>query len=101
MQVKEIESQIKQINWQMSILSGKKADLRHQLTEAKQIEFEEKHGIKQGDKLRTIDGKYYYYDRIILSIFDTMYVVCHPAKNDGIPGKKTCQLFEDDLIFKY
>ncbi len=97
MQVKEIESQIKEINGKMENLRSQKADLMGQLRDAKQIEFEAKHGVKSGDKLTTKDGTVYYYDRFIISCYGNIIVLCHPAKNDGTASKADRHLCEDDF----
>ena len=50
MEVKEIESKISEIDGNISGLRSQKADLMAQLRDAKQIEFETKHGVKSGTK---------------------------------------------------
>ena len=97
MDVKEIESQIKEINGKMENLRSQKADLMGQLRDAKQIEFEAKHGVKSGDKVTTKGGTTYFYERFIIDPYGWITILCHPAKKDGTASKADRHLCEDDF----
>ena len=97
MKVKDIEAQIEQTNKQINDLRGKKADLLHQLKEAKQVEFEAQHGVKSGDKIQTKKGEAYYYDSFGIDACGFVVIFCHPAKNDGTPSKAVRHLSESDF----
>lgn len=98
MTAKEIEALIEGINEKVQKLLIDKANLRDKLHAIKKIEFEKKHGIKSGDKLTAVDGKVYFYVCVQHGPFDTMYVVCHPAKNDGTPSQAIQHLCEEDFF---
>lgn len=97
MEVKEIESKIKEIDGKISGLRNQKADLMARLRDAKQIEFETKHGVKSGDKVTTKGGTTYYYDRLIITAYGHILVLCHPVKNDGAPSKADRHIDEEDF----
>ncbi len=97
MEVKEIESKISEIDGKISGLRSQKADLMTQLRDAKQIEFETKHGVKSGDKMTTKVGATYFYDRLIITAYGHILVLCHPVKNDGTASKADRHIDEEDF----
>lgn len=97
MKVKELESQIDETNKKISDLRSKKAYLMGELRDAKQVEFETTHGVKSGDKLTTKGGTTYYYDRLIITAYSHILVLCHPVKNDGTASKADRHVDEEDF----
>lgn len=97
MNVKEIESKISEIDEKISGLRSQKADLMAQLRDAKQIEFEAKHGVKSGDKVTTKGGTTYFYERFIIAAYGWITILCHPVKKDGTASKADRHLSDVDF----
>lgn len=97
MEVKEIESKISEIDGKISGLRNQKADLMTQLRDAKQIEFEAKHGVKSGDKVTTKGGTTYFYERFIIAGYGWIAILCHPVKKDGTASKADRHLSDVDF----
>ena len=97
MEVKEIESKISEIDGKISGLRSQKADLMGQLRDAKQIEFEAKHGVKSGDKVTTKGGTTYVYERFIIGAYGWITILCHPVKKDGTASKADRHLSDVDF----
>lgn len=97
MNVKEIESKISEIDGKISGLRSQKADLMAQLRDAKQIEFEAKHGVKSGDKVTTKGGTTYFYERFIIAGYGWIAILCHPVKKDGTASKADRHLSDVDF----
>lgn len=97
MEVKEIESKISEIDGKISGLRSQKADLMAQLRDAKQIEFETKHGVKPGDKVTTNAGTTYFYERFIIDAYGWITILCHPVKKDGTASKADRHLSDVDF----
>lgn len=97
MEVKEIESKISEIDGKISGLRNQKADLMAQLRDAKQIEFEAKHGVKSGDKVTTKGGTTYFYERFIIAGYGWIAILCHPVKKDGTASKADRHLSDVDF----
>ena len=97
MKVKELESQIDETNRKIADLQGKKAYLMGELRDAKQVEFEATHSVKSGDKLTTKGGTTYYYNRLIITAYGHILVLCHPVKKDGTASKADRHIDEEDF----
>lgn len=97
MKVKELESQIDETNKKIADLQGKKAYLMGELRDAKQVEFEAQHGVKSGDKMTTKVGTTYFYDRLIITAYGHILVLCHPVKNDGTASKADRHIDEENF----
>ena len=97
MNEKEIKSKISEIDGKINGLRSQKADLMTQLRDAKQIEFEAKHGVKSGDKVTTKAGVTYFYERFILDAYGWVMILCHPAKKDGTASKADRHLSDVDF----
>lgn len=83
----EIKQQIKMKKAEIERLNAAKDDLNRQYRDALQIEFEQQHGVKSGDKISTKSGKPFFYDKMIIDAFGDVMVLCHAVKNDGTPSK--------------
>ena len=78
-------------------LRNQKADLMTQLRDAKQIEFDAKHGVKSGDKVTTKGGTTYFYERFIIAGYGWIAILCHPVKKDGTASKADRHLSDVDF----
>lgn len=67
------------------------------IRDAKQIEFEAKHGVKSGDKVTTKGGTTYFYERFIIDAYGWITILCHPAKKDGTASKVDRHLSDVDF----
>lgn len=97
MKVKEIESQISEIDGKINGLRNQKATLMSQLRDAKQTEFEAKYGVKSGDKVTTKTGMTYFYKRFIVNNYGWIMILCNPIKKDGTASKADRHLSEIDF----
>jgi hypothetical protein len=83
----EIKQQIEAKKAEIGRLNAEKDELNRQYRDALQIEFEQQHGVKSGDKISTKSGKPFFYDKMIIDAFGWVMVLCHAVKNDGTPSK--------------
>lgn len=79
----EINEQIKQTKAQIGDLENKKRYLTIQYRDALQAEFEAKHNVKAGDKIRTYNHTTYYYGGFTIDANGDVMVLCYPVKKDG------------------
>ena len=67
------------------------SSLRSEFVDACTRRFEVDLGVVTGDRVRTENGKEYFYDSLEIG-FGTIFVVCHPPKKDGTPSKSKVHL---------
>ena len=72
--------------------------ITEELKDAMQQVFEQRLGVKDGDIITTDGGTKYFYERFIIDSFGSIYVLCHPVKNDGTASKAIRHMFYGKFI---
>ena len=95
---KEIEVRLADARLEVRKAQEKVRSIQEELKERMQQVFEERLGIKSGDIITTDSGTKYFYDQFIIDPYGSIYVLCHPAKNDGTPSKAIRHMFYGEFI---
>ena len=96
----ELKEKIKTLANDISILQNEKRETYIQLRDVAQADFEQEKGIKSGDKIKTVGGHEYYYDRFIIDAFGYILVLCHLEKKDGTASRADRHILPRDLDFE-
>ena len=72
--------------------------INEELKDAMQQVFEQRLGVKDGDIITTDGGTKYFYERFIIDSFGSIYVLCHPVKNDGTASKAVRHMLYNEFI---
>ena len=96
---KEINAEIDSVRDQISKLNAKKAELTRELIVSAEAEFETQMNVKRGDPIKTENGTKFFYDGFVDS-YGSLYLLCHPVKNDGTAAKSIRHIWPRDFGFE-
>ena len=96
----ELKEKIKTLANDISVLQNEKRETNIQLRDVAQADFEQEKGIKSGDKIKTVGGHEFYYDRFIIDAFGYILVLCHPEKKDGTASRADRHILPRDFDFE-
>ena len=96
---KEIKADIDSVRNQIVELHIKKTKLIRELIGSAEAEFETTMNVKRGDPIKTEGGTKFFYDGFVES-YDSIYLLCHPAKKDGTSAKSIRHLRSRDFGFE-
>ena len=96
--VKSIEVRLAEAQREVRQAQEKVRCINEELKNAMQQVFEQRLGVKEGDVLTAKAGTKYYYERFIIDSYGSIYILCHPAKNDGTASKAIRHMFYGEFI---
>ena len=82
----EIKANIGSVKEQMNFLRGDLEKLTRELVVSAETEFESEKQVKRGDKIISKGGETYFYDGFVAS-YGSLYILCHPVKEDGTASR--------------
>jgi chromosome segregation ATPase len=85
--VKSIKARLAEAEREVSKAQMRVRSINMELKDAMQQAFEQRLGVKKGDIITTKVDTRYFYERFIIDSYGTIYVLCHPVKNDGTASK--------------